>query len=545
MIMTTPFFKNLRHLAKLSIFTAFAFLLTLGTVPDNALAANKRLALFPLAIYSGKPLDYLQQGVKSMLSSRLSGGGLDIIGEKEVLSVTGDEVIDSKDKAIEACKRLNADYAVFGSITAAGTGYSLDLAVLDLTKEGAPVERLSQAGDENSFIPKLADVAYQVRAVIEGRPLPAPTAYAARAPQGADIPQNAKGLFSPFRSEASGATTTEKGLFYQAYQEYQGFKPTGSIPVSISPLAFDAADLDGDGKDELLVCSRKKLLVYSSNGMTYVMKDSLSSSVGEDFLKVSAGDTNGSGRAEIFIVARYGLRAKTTAYEWRGKFKKLADKAGHLRAIKSGKSGSALLIYQNSKVDHFFTGPFFEMEFDATGGISKAKELPELKRAIFYTLNRADLDKDGVYEWIGLGKGSRLYVWDAEGNVLWKGGIKMGGTNNAIRLGQPEGPGDAQPRIAFDSGVVITDIDGDEKADVLAVDNIPLSEVLGGMVFHSKSTLTAFKSEGTNMTPAWKTRELPYCITDIQARGKTIFLAATNPKFDNIGEGSGRILWFE
>jgi hypothetical protein len=51
--------------------------------------------------------------------------------------------------------------------------------------------------------------------------------------------------------------------------------------------------------------------------------------------------------------------------------------------------------------------------------------------------------------------------------------------------------------------------------------------------------------EGGRLVSAWKTREIPYCLTDLKVHDGTIYISAEEAKFDKITEGSGRILWFD
>ena len=44
-------------------------------------AADKRLVIFPIDIYGDPSKAYLRQGLTSMFVSRLSGGGIEVIGE--------------------------------------------------------------------------------------------------------------------------------------------------------------------------------------------------------------------------------------------------------------------------------------------------------------------------------------------------------------------------------------------------------------------------------------------------------------------------------
>ncbi len=521
-------------------------------IPLPVRAANKTLVILPLTIYADKSKSYLSEGVKSILVSRLSGGDLHVISDEVLEPLLSEEEkagITSIDRAEELARSLKADYALFGSITTIGGGYSLDLSLLELQESGAKRTRISEAVNEDQFIPRMADVAYRVRAIIEGKEMPAP-----KMEQQAPVsvkPQAPKGMFSKLAGEGETPGVTEKGLFYKT-PEASGFSPTGRISLGMSVMSFDMGDVDGAGGTELVVLGRKKLMLYKRQGASFIRKETLKSGLGEDFIKVSVGDADNDGRAEIYLVSSYGARARTTVYEWKEEFKKRDRMSGHLRVVKYAGESNPILLYQESKAGEFFSGKIYVMTPDKEGKFTDKKPLPAPEGVQFYTLACYDLDKDGAAEWFGLKKPglteeAGVIVWDKQGKVIWSGNKKLGGTNNAVRSGgEAPGKGDLRPRVYFNSRLVITDIDGDGRHEVLAVKNIPLIKHGDEFRVYKKAKLTAFTIEGASLVPAWTTRELSYCITDIQAEGGTLYVAAQKGKILEVfTKEYGYIMWFK
>ena len=525
-------------------FTALVSFLFFVSGPLHASAKN--LLLLPLKVYADQSKSYVQTGVRSMLASRLAGGDIEIIPDERLAELLGEQEkvgIIAQVRAEELSRGLGADYAVYGSITVIGAGYSLDLSLLKVDDTGSTVTRVSRAVNEDQFIPQLADVANQVRAVMEGRevPAPKPTEKAGTLPE----PQTTKGIFSKVEQEKQEPAALEKGLGFKPTSEYQEFKPTYTIPVSMELMAFDTGDLDGDGTVELAVLGRKGLDIYQGEGGRFVLKDTLEPSFGEEFLKVSVGDCDGNGKAELYVVGLSGLRARTTVLEWNGAFNRLYRKAGHLQAIKNPAGQKSLLLFQNSTVTDFFSGDIYAMDYPGGDTVSHSEELSTPRGVQFYTMTRYDLDGDGNHEWLGLRDDERLYVWDQTGEVLWKGDEKIGGTNNAINAGEVRNPEEGPPRVPLNSRLLITDIDGDGKGEVLATENIPFIKYVKNLKIYYKSHLIAFRIEGTSLVPAWTTRQIDYCLVDIQAQGPALFIAGQKPKVTAFGEGSGLIMWFE
>jgi len=481
-----------------------------------------------------------------MLTSRLSGGDIEIIRYKDFQSLLiGDEkkgII--KEKRVENLSRkLNVDYSIFGSITTLAKSYSLDLSVLTLRPERKSLKKISHVLKEDQFIPKLSDIAYQIRAVIEGKEIAIPK-IAAPAPIIDDSKTSPMGIFSEIEKEKKGSADIEKGLFFQETREAKGFKPTGKISVDFSIMAFAVGNLDGKDGAELIMLGRKKLFIYTKKGDVFVNIDSLKAGIGEDFIKVSVGDADKNGLPEIYLASRYGIRARTTVLEWSGSFKKLNRLTGHVQAIKDPSKNKTVLLFQASKADEFFKGPIFFMDYDQQGKPVQSDKAPKLKGSQFYTVALFDLDKDGNNEWIGLGEDSRLNVWDSEGDVKWKGTKRLGGTNNAIRIGNAT-PGELPPRIPFNSRPLITDVDRDGKEEILVVRNIPIVEHMADFKVYDKSNLIGYRIEGTDLSPAWETRDMGYCLVGIEGYGQTLFLAGQKAKIINIKKGSGFVMWFD
>jgi hypothetical protein len=523
----------------------FLFFITCLCFPFSAYA--KTLAMFPLAVYSDKPSDFIRQGIRSMFSSRLSGGDIDIIKRSDFDALLiGDEkqgVIKEK-RAQEIAQEIKADYAVFGSITTLAKSYSLDLSVLTREKKEGPLKKISQVVSEEEFIPKISDIAYQIRAIIEGKEI-APPKIAAAATIKDEPETSPMEMFSEIENQKKVPADLEKGLFFEETKESKGFKPTGKIDLDFSIMAFDAGNLDGKEGVELVILGRKNLFIYSKKGTTFTNIGTLEAGFGEDFLKVSIGDADNDGTAELYLTSRYGIRARTTVLRWNGAFKKLDRITGHVKAIHNPLKDKTVLVFQDSKPDEFFQGPLFFMDYDQKGKLHKSDKIPGLKGAQFYTIIMFDLDKEGNNEWIGLGEDSRLCVWDDSGTVMWKGTRDLGGTNNEIRIGS-SAPGDLPPRVSFNISPLIADINHDGEEEILAVENIALIEHVADLKIYNKSHLIGYQIQDTDLSLSWETKNMDYCLVGLEQYGQSTYLAAQKAKIINIiKKGSGIVMWFD
>jgi hypothetical protein len=192
----------------------------------------------------------------------------------------------------------------------------------------------------------------------------------------------------------------------------------------------------------------------------------------------------------------------------------------------------------------------YYMNYDEQRSLRKSNELPEMEGAQFYTLMPFELDTTGSRGWLGLGEKNlyeqaKLHLWGKRGEVLWRGGKDLGGTNNAIRAGEKETPEGLEPRIAFDSRLVFADTDGDGEREVVTLANKSIIKHTQHFKVYTKSRLIAYERQGLALSPGWETAEIDYCITELQVHGQALFLAAHKGKVSNIGKESGMIMWFE
>lgn len=514
-----------RYLHKILPFTLLLLFLLPSPCPS---ADRKSVVLLPLTFYADPGKAYLREGLRNMFLSRLSGEDLVVIGDDlldPLLTEADKKGVSSGQRAEELAGDVDADYAIFGSVTSLGAGYSLDLSILDLTKDEPDLTKISEAVDEDQLITKVADIVYDFRAVVAGVDI------RKRGPAGAQQE-------SPYSDE------TLLGLFFEPTSRNREFSPRGTLSVNILIMGMDTGDLNGDGQAEVVVVGRDKLLVYGKKEETYALLGTLEPAFSEDYLKVSVGDADQNGKAEIYAVSRYGIRARTTIWEWDGQFKKLDQLSGHLRAVRHPTGGTPLLLFQDSLMRRFFSGPVTIMDYKGPGRLVPKETLKPEGGIQFYTVAFFDLEGDGIPEIVGLNDNDRLCVWNQDATVLWRSEDKVGGTNNAIDL--KEVFEEDRPYFTyFNSSIALLDIDGDGKKEVLTPKNIPMIKHLEYFRVYPESNMIAYKVEGGGLSARFSSRKIKYCVTDVQAEGKTVFLAVQKAKITKIGSGSGRIMWFE
>ncbi len=536
--------NNIKKKEGITLLLLFLIVVFLITPPRLLATEKKNIVLLPFVLYTDKlNHDFLRPGIKSIFTARLAGEGLDVIEDQKIalfLNETEHEGVNDQKRAEAIAGDMNAQYAIFGSVTALGGGYSLDFAIIDLVQEQPRTTRVSHSVEENKLIITLGDVANQFKAIIDG------SSY------------NKPKLSSP-NNLSKDQFAAKKKLFFRPSDDSYGFNPASETSFRMQIMSLDTGDLDGDGIAELILLTRKKIYIYHGNDKDITFIDSYKGSRSELFFAVSVGDADKNGKDELYVAGSYGGCARTTVFEWQapGQFDVLFKKTGHIRFVKDHGGGSPVILYQNSQMvnaldgvdidigqgyDQLFKGSIYEVKYDTQGNQLEKLAVSGFgkghgKGPQFHTLIRYDMGGDGQPEYIGLSKEySKLAIWNTGGKMLWMGDKKIGGTNNILEEGE------LPLTIAINAPPMIADVDGDGKPELLAIDNIALMEKLTRNSTYTRAKLYAYKIRGSRLSQAWVTKKFEYSIAGLSTIDKMVYLALVRGKLSNISKGESYLI---
>ncbi len=209
-------------------------------------------------------------------------------------------------------------------------------------------------------------------------------------------------------------------------------------PVGTVVFAAGAADLDGDGKKELLVGTRE--IICRSDTLNWRV------TIGSQIKKIRVADINWDGSPEIMILTLQNVHVldKNGNKLWLSPGMQnledacLADLDGDRNQEILFSTANNLIYIWEAREDGL------EMQID-------------LKSYAADVLTAEDINKDGTPEIITGTSKMRLEVMDAEGNLLWQYEL---------------GPGEAGDTVA---GLSLLDFDGDKWVDILAAHSVAAS----------------------------------------------------------------------
>jgi len=506
-----------------------------------AWAKTLRVAIIPFHLYSDQDLGYLVQGMRDMLTSRLASPERELVEPAEIeTALAGLKPPLTKTTAGQVMAKLEADFIIYGSVTKLGPQYSLNWQILKATAPDLPTG-LARTATEDDLIPIIDEMAGLAGEVISGRP---PTVLVTRPKPGLTQAEEAVTARpeeqEPPRSEAvfvqpggKASQSDEGGAIFRPQKLNR--KLFLSIGVNPRPLAMAIADFDGDKGDEVILIAEKEVLIFGFQDDQPRLLTRLKSPLYGRLLMVSAGDIDGDGRAEVALTALSGSLPRSELYKVDGNQLRRLARLGnhHLRIIASPQG--PILAAQEGTITSLFNGPFIRLELKGSklvpvGGITGSSQIE------FPTLALGDVTADGQVESLGLSQTEKLTVVSPSGTVLYRSGDTFGGTNNVVIL-PDRNPKNEDITYSLNAPLMVIDLDGDGRSEVLAVHNTDTARRVSVNLSHyRKGSVFGLSWTGTTMATTWRTPQVEeYAaaagIARLKGGGRLLMMAVSEPEF--------------
>lgn len=510
---------------RLLAFGALALLLAATTTfaAPAAPTPGKKVAFLPFEAHAAKDLSYLTSGMREMLASRLAAGAkIRVIDRASVDKALAGAKLSQPEQFRSLGRNVGADYVVAGSLTAIGTGMSLDAKVFSVASDEPAQTFFATAASENEIITAIDQLTWEIGAKVFGAQRPGATAPAAAASQAAQPQYASAHPERAFMGEGGRGASP----FIRPLGSTGPFGFSKSQNFNMYLQAMEVADVDGDGQDEVLLADRNEVGIYKRDGKKLNKVGQITAQAKYKIHAISVADLNHNGKAEIYVSAADEKEPSSFACEWQGKDKVeylFKDARWYLRAMELPKEGMTLLG-QRSAVSSPIMAGVFRLD-QVKGGLAKGAQvrLPEWVNLFDFSI--ADLDNDGSQEIVAIDQYDRLIVAKESGTILWKSDDFFGGTNRFIggrgdinEKGVRE-DGDPEGRIYIPSRIVIADLNKDGVVDVLINKNLSSSSRLfKNMKNYPSGELHALTWNGIALTEIWRTRKIDGYIADYLLR---------------------------
>jgi TolB-like protein len=502
-----------------------------------------RVAILPFQIHSAENLAYLKEGIYDIISSRLTASGeIHVIGKSRIENVLIEmrPARITEEVAREAGTRLKADYVVMGSITKIGDFISLDARLID-TKGGKPPSgAFAQTRGLDQLMAKVDEFARDIWGKVLGKPT-----VTAEAPEG--------------KAETPYIVRPKKSPVPQSQAEV-GYQRSQKFPFEIRGM--DIADVNGDGKNEIVVVGPHTVRVYEYKKEKLRLLKTLKGRPHQVFLALDVADLNGNGAAEIVVsgirdvvnVREGDLNSFILEFE-ENRFKMVGDKKPwYLAVLDLPRKGPTLVGQRMGPVDNFF-GPIYQFSWEGKA-FRRGDKLPVPRGSRLFGLVIADVTGDGNAEVIRFDQADHLRVLSMDGKeVLYKTPSQFGGSGTYFdrpTLPTPTSADQVGKRVYIPGRILVHDLDGDGKVEVIVNKNhFAIGRMFERVRLYDKGEVYDLVWDGVMLAENWRTKEIPGYIADYQVEdydndGERELVVAMVPQTDLLQQAkSSHLLFFE
>jgi TolB-like protein len=487
----------------------------------SASAKQSRIAIVPFTMNAEKDLTYLQEGILSMLSSRLSWENkVSVVVRQETAAAVksvAPPLNEAKARKIGAM--LKADYVLFGSLTIFGNSVSLDAKMVDIAdSKKLPLSFFNQSKGMEEVIPRINLFAEEINEKVFNRktavrqlpqkaPAQRPSQYVhpERLFSGEFVePDEAGGGRSPFVMTGRSDATP-------------GFWKSKNFRMQIKGLAL--GDVDGDGKIETVMIENQE---------------------------VHVADINKDGKAEIFVTClnKNSKSLDSFVLEWNGSdYEYIAKNENwYFRVIPRPVLGP-MLVGQKMGISDLFMPGVYELVWTGSKYKPQGKVgmgLPENITVFGFTMGDLLNTKGEVVA--AFDEEERLRIYTTGGDQEWKSEDRFGGSENYIDIDFQDKEGDYESRVYLPHRLYIVDLNKDGRTELITVKNKSISGHLFRRFRHySGAWFESLSWDGLGLAKNWHTRKVSgyicdYAIGDIDNDGELELAAAIVSKRDVIGQ---------
>jgi len=494
-----------------------------------AVAQVKSFAVLPFTVNGPDKFAYLSQGIQDMLVSRLTWQGKFQPLDKSAIDQKAKTAPKSDSDAKALLAALKADYVVYGSMTIAGDDASLDVKVMD--SKGQVIPQTAQT-KLNTIIPAMEGVAKDINTQVFKRP------EAARDPKTGQPVEKINQMNPGFvvnQTAENQQVYLNPNFRYAGNSETPGSWRSQSLPYAATGIAV--GDLDGDGKNEVVVISEFEVYVYRWQDRQLALLAKLEGSTRVKNVRVSILKLGADKSSRIVVSSHFDKLPQSTIYRLEGN--KLVVEAErlpwYLASVKLPPRFQHQLVGSKGERKELFTGGVYEMSYSA-GKLTPGSRLSLPTKC--NPFNFAYLPEEAGYKLVFVDDNDRLNVVSGKNDVIAKteelyAGSSMGIEHDSL-LPPTSTPNENHLWSYYYVPLPLVPVVLGKTSELLVSKNISIaSQFFENFRFFSQGEIHSLAWDGVGLNLKWKTRRIKgtiigYDVADLENQGTQSLIVCIN-----------------
>jgi hypothetical protein len=287
------------------------------------------------------------------------------------------------------------------------------------------------------------------------------------------------------------------------------------------------ADVDGDGKNEVVLITSSELVIYQIDRDKIRELARFNEGSGNDFRWLDVGDMNGNGKPEFYVANYRGDSLFSMVLEYQGrKFVKLAkNKNIFFRLLRPRKinpkaklpdKDAFLLLGQHSGFDKPLDGPIYRFRWSGERKLVRVVPYQLPQDIEILGLGLWDFEEDGSTKVVEIGKDDHLWVYSRKGDVLFTSAARYGAPVNVYAPVNIKGEfvGEDSAKLHIRSRLIVVDTDGDEVDELLTIANEYAAGRLVPGLGISAGHIVSLVWDGSGFSEIWRSKKISGGVVD-------------------------------
>ena len=250
-------------------------------------------------------------------------------------------------------------------------------------------------------------------------------------------------------------------------------KPSFVQRFSFEIRGLDVGDLDGDGKNELVLIDKTNVFVYNWQKKGPRLFKTIEGTWSPNYIYMNVADMDGNGKAEIYVCNLTATNAGSLVFEWDGsKFKEIFHGQSWLIRVVELPGRGKVVLGQKRSAEGNYMGDVHFLKRQGDGFVSAGVlSLPRFSNVFNFV--QCDLTGKGSFFTVLLDPWEHLHVCDSAGRQLWKSDDFFGGSLTDMEYMDPDANrmADTAKKLFIASPIFTCDVNGDGKKEVVVCKN--------------------------------------------------------------------------